>query len=285
MWLFYTLFGNFIGSFFSIFNKKFDKQNNLNNFFFMILIQYTFCIIICLILYPGFIEKISVINLLKVLPVFITGKIGFICYVMAVENADVSKILPITKLNVLIPIIGGVILFNEKLSFLQVILGIIIIVLGYLLSRKVADSKKSNIKGLIFALLFTFFNGITQLLKKYFIVDFDNSFFFQFNISIVALIILIVFFIFNSKISIKTLKNTKQKKYLTFAALSDIICVLLVNYAMLDGDISIITILSASSIIISLILSRIILKEKITLSQYIMIILLVIAVLILSLIS
>lgn len=83
----------------------------------------------------------------------------------------------------------------------------------------------------------------------------------------------------------KTLKNTKQKKYLTFAALSDIICVLLVNYAMLDGDISIITILSASSIIISLILSRIILKEKITLSQYIMIILLVIAVLILSLIS
>ena len=106
MWLFYTLFGNFIGSFFSIFNKKFDKQNNLNNFFFMILIQYTFCIIICLILYPGFIEKISVINLLKVLPVFITGKIGFICYVMAVENADVSKILPITKLNVLIPIIG-----------------------------------------------------------------------------------------------------------------------------------------------------------------------------------
>lgn len=285
MWLFYTLFGNFIGSFFSIFNKKFDKQNNLNNFFFMILIQYTFCIIICLILYPGFIEKISVINLLKVLPVFITGKIGFICYVMAVENADVSKILPITKLNVLIPIIGGVILFNEKLSFLQVILGIIIIVLGYLLSRKVADSKKSNIKGLIFALLFTFFNGITQLLKKYFIVDFDNSFFFQFNISIVALIILIVFFIFNSKISIKTLKKTKQKKYLTFAALSDIICVLLVNYAMLDGDISIITILSASSIIISLILSRIILKEKITLSQYIMIILLVIAVLILSLIS
>ena len=285
MWLFYTLFGNFIGSFFSIFNKKFDKQNNLNNFFFMILIQYTFCIIICLILYPGFIEKISVINLLKVLPVFITGKIGFICYVMAVENADVSKILPITKLNVLIPIIGGVILFNEKLSFLQVILGIIIIVLGYLLSRKVADSKKSNIKGLIFALLFTFFNGITQLLKKYFIVDFDNSFFFQFNISIVALIILIVFFIFNSKISIKILKKTKQKKYLTFAALSDIICVLLVNYAMLDGDISIITILSASSIIISLILSRIILKEKITLSQYIMIILLVIAVLILSLIS
>lgn len=285
MWLFYTLFGNFIGSFFSIFNKKIDKQNNLNNFFFMILIQYTFCIIICLILYPGFIEKISVINLLKVLPVFITGKIGFICYVMAVENADVSKILPITKLNVLIPIIGGVILFNEKLSFLQVILGIIIIVLGYLLSRKVADSKKSNIKGLIFALLFTFFNGITQLLKKYFIVDFDNSFFFQFNISIVALIILIVFFIFNSKISIKTLKKTKQKKYLTFAALSDIICVLLVNYAMLDGDISIITILSASSIIISLILSRIILKEKITLSQYIMIILLVIAVLILSLIS
>ena len=285
MWLFYTLFGNFIGSFFSIFNKKFDKQNNLNNFFFMILIQYIFCIIVCLILYPGFIEKISVINLLKVLPVFITGKIGFICYVMAVENADVSKILPITKLNVLIPIIGGVILFNEKLSFLQVILGIIIIVLGYLLSRKVADSKKSNIKGLIFALLFTFFNGVTQLLKKYFIVDFDNSFFFQFNISIVALIILIVFFIFNSKISIKTLKNTKQKKYLTFAALSDIICVLLVNYAMLDGDISIITILSASSIIISLILSRIILKEKITLSQYIMIILLVIAVLILSLIS
>ena len=285
MWLFYTLFGNFIGSFFSIFNKKFDKQNNLNNFFFMILIQYIFCIIVCLILYPGFIEKISVINLLKVLPVFITGKIGFICYVMAVENADVSKILPITKLNVLIPIIGGVILFNEKLSFLQVILGIIIIVLGYLLSRKVADSKKSNIKGLIFALLFTFFIGVTQLLKKYFIVDFDNSFFFQFNISIVALIILIVFFIFNSKISIKTLKNTKQKKYLTFAALSDIICVLLVNYAMLDGDISIITILSASSIIISLILSRIILKEKITLSQYIMIILLVIAVLILSLIS
>ena len=285
MWLFYTLFGNFIGSFFSIFNKKFDKQNNLNNFFFMILIQYIFCIIVCLILYPGFIEKISVINLLKVLPVFITGKIGFICYVMAVENADVSKILPITKLNVLIPIIGGVILFNEKLSFLQVILGIIIIVLGYLLSRKVADSKKSNIKGLIFALLFTFFNGVTQLLKKYFIVDFDNSFFFQFNISIVALIILIVFFIFNSKISIKTLKNTKQKKYLTFAALSDIICVLLVNYAMLDGDISIITILSASSIIISLILSRIILKEKITLSQYIMIILLVIAVLILSFIS
>ena len=273
MWLFYTLFGNFIGSFFSIFNKKFDKQNNLNNFFFMILIQYIFCIIVCLILYPGFIEKISVINLLKVLPVFITGKIGFICYVMAVENADVSKILPITKLNVLIPIIGGV------------ILGIIIIVLGYLLSRKVADSKKSNIKGLIFALLFTFFNGVTQLLKKYFIVDFDNSFFFQFNISIVALIILIVFFIFNSKISIKTLKNTKQKKYLTFAALSDIICVLLVNYAMLDGDISIITILSASSIIISLILSRIILKEKITLSQYIMIILLVIAVLILSFIS
>ena len=54
---------------------------------------------------------------------------------------------------------------------------------------------------------------------------------------------------------------------------------------MLDVDISIITILSASSIIISLILSRIILKEKITLSQYIMIILLVIAVLILSLIS
>ena len=175
MWLFYTLFGNFIGSFFSIFNKKIDNPSSLNNLFFMIFIQYVFCIIVCIILYPGFILNISIINLLKVLPVFITGKLGFICYVKAVENGDVSKILPITKLNVLIPIIGGIVFFNERLTFLQIMLGVIILILGYLLSKKVVDDKTGNIKSLIFALLFSLLNGITQLLKKYFIVDFSDS--------------------------------------------------------------------------------------------------------------
>lgn len=285
MWLFYTLFGNFIGSFFSIFNKKIDNPSSFNNLFFMIFIQYIFCIIVCIILYPGFILNISIINLLKVLPVFITGKLGFICYVKAVENGDVSKILPITKLNVLIPIIGGIIFFNEKLTFLQIMLGVIILILGYLLSKKVVDDKTGNIKSLIFALLFSLLNGITQLLKKYFIVDFSDSFFFQFNISIVALIVLSLFFLLSPKISFGKLKNTPQKKYLLLAALSDIICVLMVNYAMITGELSIITIISAGSIMISLLLSRIILKEKITFSQYIMIILLITSILILSLVS
>lgn len=65
----------------------------------------------------------------------------------------------------------------------------------------------------------------------------------------------------------------------------EVIAMILLRYAIIDGNIVIITAMTSSSIIIAIILSKIIFNEKIDIRKWILIILIVLALVTLSAIS
>lgn len=65
----------------------------------------------------------------------------------------------------------------------------------------------------------------------------------------------------------------------------EVIAMILLRYAIIDGNIVIITAMTSSSIIIAIILSKIIFNEKIDIRKWILIILIVLALVTLSVIS
>ena len=107
----------------------------------------------------------------------------------------------------------------------------------------------------------TFYTGLTTI----------------FSIVIMVLII--------NKLDLLNVKKFKNKKYAIYMEVLEVIAMLLLRYAMIDGNVVIITAMTSSSIIIAIIFSKFIFNEKIKQNKWLLIFLIVLALVLLSICS
>ena len=81
------------------------------------------------------------------------------------------------------------------------------------------------------------------------------------------------------------IRKINYKKYFIIQSLLDVSSSIFDRFALLDGNVSVISVISTSSIVITIIASRLMLKENITLKKYLMMLGIFICVLILAVIK
>lgn len=190
---------------------------------------------------------------------------SWLCYFKALQLGDVNKVVPIDKSSIVLTMILALIIFDEYFSYLSGI-GIILITLGtFLMIQKTAISKASTNKTwLIYAILSAIFASLTSILGKIGITDVEANL----GTAIRTVIVLfmawfIVFFTHKQKLLSKIMP--KELLFICLSGITTGAAWLCYYRALQIGPASIIVPIDKLSILISILFSYLVFKERLSL--------------------
>lgn len=289
MWLYWCLLSTVISGFTSIAMKK-CSNNEQKRLAIMGLFSYhCIMIIVSLVTNPEFILNLNLIHMLKILPGAMMQAIGFYCAFSCVKYGKVAITSSIKKCNTVVIFLLGIIVLKEDFTILQIIISAILIILSIMLAKQKNDKtvidKKLERKSILYAYGYVLFNGISKVLNKVYVTNFENPLYVIFNYAIITIIGVLIYCAITKKWNYIDIRKINGKRYFLLQSLTDSSSSIFSRFSMLEGNISVISVINTSSIVITVLASRLILKEKITWKKYLMILGIFLCVLILSLIK
>lgn len=289
MWLYWCLLSTFISGFTSIAMKK-CSNNEQKRLAIMGLFSYHFIMLaVSLVTNPEFILNLNLIHILEMLPGATMQAIGFYCAFSCAKYGKVAITSSIKRCNTVVIFILGIMVLREDFAIVQIIISAILIFLSIMLAKSKNDKtvidKKLERKSILYAYGYVLFNGISKILNKVYVTNFENPLYVIFNYAIITIMGVLIYCIITKKWEYIDIRNINGKKYFLLQSLTDASSSIFSRFSMLDGNISVISVINTSSIVITVLASRFILKEKITWKKYLMILGIFICVLILSLIK
>lgn len=190
---------------------------------------------------------------------------SWICYFKALSMGDVNKVVPIDKSSTIISVLLAVIIFNETNNLFIKIVGTAILSAGIFLMVEKKKSEKVNEKRqwVIYAVFSALFAALTSIIAKIGIEDVESNLATALRTCVVLVMAWIIVF---------TKGKQKQaihvdRKELTFICLSGVATGaswLCFYYAIQNGIVSVVVPIDKLSIVVSIIFSYIVFKEKLT---------------------
>ena len=231
--------------------------------------------------------QISTSSLLYLILSGISTGISWLCYFHALALGDVNKIVAIDKSSIILTTITAIILFNEN-NFLSVkIICILLIFIGLMLMTikdKVAQNlnKIASSKSYIYAILSAVFATLTAIFGKYGIDDIDSNLGTAIRVCVIFIISYLIVFIKKKSIHIAKIPP-KDLFFIILSAITTGLSWLCYYYALQNGIMSIIVAIDKMSIVVAVVFSYLIFKEKLNLKSFCGLILLIIGTLIMTL--
>ena len=290
MWLYWCLLSTIIGGFTAVALKK-CSNNDPKRIALMGLLSYHLIMIaVSMITNPEFITKLNIVDMINMLPGILMQSIGFYCMISATKYGKVAITSSISKAKVVVTFLLGIIVLKENCTLLQLFVSTILVILSIMVAKNKTDTKKQidkklEQKAIMYSYGFVLFNGISNFLNKIYVTEYQNPMYVVFNYAVIIIIGLFIYCLFTKKWNYLDIRKINAKKFFILQALLDASSSIFNRFALLDGNVSIISVITASSIVVTILSSRFILKEKITYRKYLMILGIFICVLILSLIK
>lgn len=259
MWIIFSLLSAIFSGLTTIFAKKgiSDIDSELSSAIRTSIILIITFFIVCV---SNSFEKVSMPTIVFIILSGISTALLWINYFKALDYGNVNEVTPVDKTSIVITLALSCILLNESITTNKV-LSCVFILLGTFL---MVDKKKSNNKKwLKYALATAFFTSISTIISKIGLKSINPILGVFYRTFVVFIIIWIYFYIKNK--TIKNIKINKQTfKYLMFSGITTSLSWICYFYALRDGEASIVFPIEKLSIVVSIVLSCIILKEKMT---------------------
>ena len=204
----------------------------------------------------------------------ISNTLLWICYFKALDLGTVSKVTPVDKTSIVLTLILSSLFLNEKITTIKII-SIVLILLGTFLTIKKESKDSKENRWILYAILTAVFTSTTTVLSKIGIEN-TNTTLITFLRTIVVLIILTTITLFKKKY--KYIKDIKSRSWLfiILSGLSTSLSWLFYFKALALGEASIVFPIEKLSLVVSILISIIFLKEKVSKKQIIGIIIIVI---------
>ncbi len=272
MWLYLSILSAIFAGFTTVVMKKCSSKNNPIKISLLGLLIGNIAYVLIGAFTTDVIQNFDVTNLFKIAPLSIIQSLGYICAILSVKYASVTTVSPIRKCNTAVTLLLGIIVLHEKFTFLQLILAITLIILTILLakSKEKVNYVQEN-KGILFAYGFVIFNGIAGFLNKVYINVFENPLVVTFYYGIVIIIGVLLYCLVTKRWNYIDIRKVNYKALFLLHSALDLGANLCSRFSLIDGPVSIVSVITSSSIIITILASRLILKEKISWKKYIMI--------------
>ncbi|HHW25316.1 MAG TPA: EamA family transporter [Bacillota bacterium] len=202
--------------------------------------------------------------LFLVLSGFATGA-SWLCYFKALSFGDVNKVAPIDKLSTVISVLLAIIIFGETNNLIFKLIGIALFGAGtYLMVEKAGAAQQAKGKSwVIYALLSAIFAALTSVLAKIGITGVESNLATAIRTVVVLVMAWVVVFVKGEHKSLGDI----DKKELAFIALSGIATGaswLFYYYAVQNGILSVVIPIDKMSILLTVLFSRVFLKEKLS---------------------
>lgn len=289
MWLHWCILSTVISGFTAIAVKKSSNNDSKRMVITGLFVYHLIMIVTSLLIHPEFITKLNGEDCLEMLPGLTMQAIGFYCFISSIKYGKVAITTPIRKCNVVMVFILGIFVLKEDCTVLQVIVSGILIFLSIIIGKQKNDNtiidKKLERKAILFAYGYVICNGISKTLNKVYVTQFENPLYVVFTYGIITIIAVLIYCLVTKKWDYIDIRKINNRGYFLLQSLCDASSSIFTRFAMLTGNVSVISVIETSSIVITLLASRIILKEKISWKKYLMIAGIFLCVLILTIIK
>lgn len=210
---------------------------------------------------------------------------SWLCYFKALQIGDVNKVVPIDKSSTILTILLACIFFHEGLSLFKLVC-VCLIGLGTMLMINRKEDVKSNSldkSWLIYAILSAVFASLTSILGKIGISGIDSNLGTAIRTSVVLVMAWLMVFVKNKQSQIKEV----DRKELLFIILSGFATGgswLCFYRALQDGLASVVVPIDKLSILVTIVFSRVVFHEKLSMKALLGLILITVGTVIMAII-
>lgn len=213
----------------------------------------------------GTITTIGVRSLIFLILSGLATGASWICYFKALSMGDVNKVVPIDKSSTVLTVLLAIICFGEthnlavKLSCTAVLaVGIFLMI-----EKKHTEEKHTDSRWMMYAALSAVFAALTSILAKIGISGLESNLGTAIRTGVVFVMAWVIVFIKGKQTALRTL----DKKELGFIALSGLATGgswLCYYYAIQNGVVSVVVPIDKMSILVSILFSYFVFKEKLS---------------------
>ena len=203
---------------------------------------------------------------------------SWLCYFKALSAGNINKVVPIDKSSTILTVILAIILFGETNHLAVKLICTAVLAVGvFLMIEKKADTEKETRKvWLPYAVASAVFAALTSILGKMGIENVESNLGTAIRTAVVLVMAWVIVFIKGKQTKIKEI----DKKELFFIALSGIATGgswLCYYYAIQKGVVSVVVPIDKLSIVVSIVFSYFVFKEKLTKKELLGLVLMVLA--------
>lgn len=279
MWIIYALVSSIFSGLTSILASYSSKLNKVDSI--LITTTRTFIILILSFISTIFFGKLSQITTLSLKTIIflilsgVSTTLLWIFYFKALDTGDVSKVTPIDKTSIVLTLILSMIFLHEKITIIKII-SITLILIGTLLTVNKKTTNEKDNKWILYSVLTAIFTSTTTIISKIGLNNID-SVLATFIRTVIVFIILMFIVIFKKKYVYLKDISKKSMKYVIYSGITNTLSWLFYFASLKYGETSIVFTIEKLSIVVTILLSVIFLKEKLNRKQIISIIIIVIA--------
>ncbi|HEY8423401.1 MAG TPA: EamA family transporter [Clostridia bacterium] len=196
--------------------------------------------------------------------------LSWLCYFKALSMADVNKVAPIDKSSAVLSVILAIIIFRETNNLITKLIGVIVFSAGvYLMieKRQTTASEETKKKSwIIFAVLSAVFAALTSILAKIGINNVESNLGTAIRTCVVLVMAWIIVFLKGKQREVLSI-DKKELGFICLSGLATGASWLCYYSAIQNGVVSVVVPIDKMSILITIIFSRIFLKEKLTIKS------------------
>lgn len=195
---------------------------------------------------------------------------SWLCYFRALQKGDINKVVPIDKSSTVLTILLALIFLGEGLSPVKIV-SVVLIAVGTLMmiDRKApteADRGKDSRGGLIYAVLSAVFASVTAILGKVGIEDIDSNLGTAIRTTVVLLMAWFMVLVTGKCSEVKKIEG-RELLFIILSGIATGASWLCYYRALKEGPASVVVPIDKLSILVTIIFSRIVFKEKLNLKS------------------
>ena len=190
---------------------------------------------------------------------------SWICYFKALSVGDVNKVVPVDKSSTVLTVLLAIILFSETNHIAVKQVGTVLLAVGIFLmiEKKKADAKQTKVLWLPYAIGSAVFAALTSILAKVGIEGVESNLATAIRTGVVLVMAWLIVLIKGKQKQLKSL----DKKELGFIALSGLATGgswLCYYYAIQNGVVSVVVPIDKMSVVVTVVFSYFVFKEKLS---------------------
>ena len=190
---------------------------------------------------------------------------SWICYFKALSAGDINKVVPIDKSSTVLTVLLAIICFAETSNLVMKLIATAILAIGIFLmvEKKKREEKQESKTWMIYAVLAAVFAALTSILAKMGISGVESNLGTAIRTGVVLIMAWVIVYAKGKQTQIKSI----DKKELLFIGLSGIATGaswLCYYYAIQNGEVSVVVPIDKLSIIVTVIFSYFVFKEKLS---------------------
>ena len=190
---------------------------------------------------------------------------SWICYFKALSVGDINKVVPIDKSSTVLTVLLAIICFGETSNLVMKLIATAILAVGIFLmvEKKKGEEKQESKTWMLYAVLAAVFAALTSILAKMGISGVESNLGTAIRTGVVLIMAWVIVFARGKQAQLKNI----DKKELLFIGLSGIATGaswLCYYYAIQNGEVSVVVPIDKLSIIVTVIFSYFVFKEKLS---------------------